>query len=152
MFTISFEKKCILSMSSKCNKCNKRTDLHHKSKIQNHHTRITQTKHYTQQQHSHPMVGIFDFPLGKFGGPEKGRFVVIGAGHNSDSSEDLYLTPPFFYYYFIFFNFFCYPALPLSPQPLPFVATPTTIFAPTVSPTCTRTVTVLSPLTPSFTL
>ena len=41
------------------------------------------------------MVGIFDFPLGKFGGPEKGRFVVIGAGHNSDSSEDLYLTPPF---------------------------------------------------------
>ena len=45
-------KNCMLS--SKCNKCNKSTDLHHKSKIQNHNTRITQTKHYTQQQHLSP--------------------------------------------------------------------------------------------------
>ena len=49
------------------------------------------------------MVGIFNFPLGKFVGPEKGRFVVIGAGHESESSEDLHLTPPFLFLFFFDF-------------------------------------------------
>ena len=81
------------------------------------------------------MVSIFDFPLGKFGGPKKDRFVVIGAGQNSDSSEDFYLTPPFlffilFIYFFIclfflnfiyFLFFFTTPPVPLSPTLLPFL-------------------------------
>ena len=139
-------KKCMLS--SKCNK-KQICITNQKYKITTEEQHKQNTIHNSNTS-PHPMVGIFDCPLEKFGGPEKGRFVVIGADHNSDSSEDLCLTPPFFIFiyfllfvYFLFFYyyyFFCYAAPTLLPHPPSFLATPTTIFAPTVSPTCTRTV------------
>ena len=45
------------------------------------HKNNTNKTLYTTATSPHPMVGTFDFSLEKFGGPEKGRFVVIGAGH-----------------------------------------------------------------------
>ena len=122
-------------LSSKFNKCNKRTDLHHKSKIQNHNRRITQTKHYTTATSPHPHGWYIWLSSGKIVWPWKGPFCGNWCRSQQRLERGSLSHTTFFYFFlffilfylffvFIYFLFFLLPLPTSLPQPPPYLATP----------------------------